>query len=57
MTTMRVPRSVIAGGVARAGPLIIEDEWSTTIVPPGWICRSDRVGNLFITPVEVGDEC
>ena len=57
VTTMRVPRSVIAGGVARAGPLIIEDEWSTTIVPPGWICRSDRVGNLFITPVEVGDEC
>ena len=34
-----------------AGPAMIEDEWSTTIVYPGQRCVADRLGNLVI---EVG---
>ena len=36
---------------AVAGPAIVEDEWSTTIVYPGQRCQADRLGNLVI---EVG---
>jgi len=31
-----------------AGPALIEDEWSTTLVYPGQRCRADRLGNLLI---------
>jgi N-methylhydantoinase A len=40
------------GGLApdqkMAGPLVVEDEWSTTLVLPGQRLWSDRRGNLFI---------
>ena len=32
-----------------AGPAIIEDSWSTVIVPPGWQARPDDSGTLFLT--------
>ena len=35
-------------GVVR-GPAIIEDAWSTVIVPPGWQARPDEGGYLFLT--------
>jgi N-methylhydantoinase A len=32
-----------------SGPAIIEDAWSTVVVPPGWQARPDATGNLFLT--------
>jgi N-methylhydantoinase A len=31
------------------GPAIIEDAWSTVVVPPGWRARPDGAGHLFLT--------
>jgi len=31
-----------------AGPALIVDEWSTTLVYPGQRCAADRFGNLVI---------
>ncbi|MHC2603833.1 N-methylhydantoinase A/oxoprolinase/acetone carboxylase beta subunit [Bradyrhizobium liaoningense] len=32
-----------------SGPAIIEDAWSTVVVPPGWQAKPDVSGNLFLT--------
>jgi len=32
-----------------SGPAIIEDAWSTVVVPPGWQARPEVSGNLFLT--------
>ncbi len=45
--TAILPRETLDGVVH--GPAIIEDAWSTTIVPPGWMLRADQAGNLFLT--------
>jgi N-methylhydantoinase A len=31
------------------GPAIIEDAWSTVVVPPGWRASPDANGNLYLT--------
>jgi N-methylhydantoinase A len=51
--TPRYDRTGIAPGQAIAGAAVIEDAWSTVIVPPGWGCESDRYGNLVLK--EVGE--
>jgi len=33
------------------GPAIIEDAWSTVVIPPGWQAKPDAIGNLFLTKV------
>jgi N-methylhydantoinase A len=33
------------------GPAIIEDAWSTVVIPPGWQARPDTIGHLFLTKV------
>ncbi|UGV28265.1 hydantoinase/oxoprolinase family protein [Rhodopseudomonas boonkerdii] len=33
------------------GPAIIEDTWSTVVVPPGWQATPDSSGNLYLTKV------
>jgi N-methylhydantoinase A len=33
------------------GPAIIEDAWSTTVLPPGWQATPDTDGNLFLTRI------
>lgn len=47
-----VPTAIVAretlSGVT-LGPAIIEDAWSTTIIPPGWQATGDAAGNLFLT--------
>jgi N-methylhydantoinase A len=47
----RYDRSGLPAGQAIAGPAMIEDEWSTTVVYPGMRAAADRLGNLVI---EVG---
>ena len=45
--TAIVPRETLSG--VTFGPAIIEDAWSTVVVPPGWQVRPDDLGNLFMT--------
>ncbi len=47
--TPRYRRGEVAPGQTMAGAAIVEDEWSTVILPPGWIARADRYANLFLT--------
>jgi N-methylhydantoinase A len=47
VATRIVPREALGGVVA--GPAIIDDAWSTTIVPPGWQARADDAGTIFLT--------
>jgi len=44
----RYDRGALTPGRAIAGPALIEDEWSTTLVYPGQSCAADRLGNLVI---------
>jgi N-methylhydantoinase A len=47
----RYDRTSLPPGHPVAGPAMVEDEWSTTVVYPGQRCVADRLGNLVI---EVG---
>jgi N-methylhydantoinase A len=44
--TTVIPRSALAGGESRPGPLIVESMDTTVVVPPGWTVSSDPVGIL-----------
>ncbi len=44
-------RARLAAGFSAAGPAIIIDPVSTTIVEPGWRVRVDGIGNLILTRV------
>ena len=44
-------RPSLAPGREVAGPAIIVDAWSTTVVPPGWMIESDSYGNLVMREV------
>jgi N-methylhydantoinase A len=44
----RYDRSLLPAGAPIAGPALIEDEWSTTVVYPGQRAAADRLGNLVI---------
>jgi len=44
----RYDRGALAPGREIAGPALVEDEWSTTLVYPGQRCAADRFGNLLI---------
>jgi N-methylhydantoinase A len=46
--TPRFDRDTLAIGAAIAGPAIIEDAWSTVVVPPGTAATVDRHGHLFL---------
>ncbi len=45
-------RKTLPAGVQVAGPAIIEEEISTTYLPPGWQIDVDRHGNLIARRVE-----
>lgn len=49
VTTEIVDRASMQNTVS--GPAIIEDAWSTVVIPPGWQAKPDALGNLFLTKV------
>ena len=51
--TRRVARNRVEPGDKLQGPLVIEDAWSTVVVPPGSALSPDRHGHLHI---EVGEK-
>jgi N-methylhydantoinase A len=48
VTTPRYPRETLAAKQKIEGPAIIEDQWSTTVVPPGATAWSDLSGHIHI---------
>jgi N-methylhydantoinase A len=50
--TPRYDRARLAPPQHLRGPAIIEDEWSTIVVPPGWSAQPDAHGHLLLLPGE-----
>ncbi len=50
--TPRYDRAALAPPHAVAGPAVIEDAWSTILVPPGWTARPDRFGHILMAREE-----
>ena len=46
--TPRFDRDRLPMGVQIPGPAVVEDAWSTIIVPPGYVLRADAMGHLWI---------
>jgi N-methylhydantoinase A len=46
--TPRYDRDRLPAEARIAGPAIVEDAWSTIIVPPGYTLRADAMGHLWI---------
>jgi N-methylhydantoinase A len=44
-----VMRERVAAGMRFAGPVIIEEQSATTVVPPGYLAALDELGNILIT--------
>jgi N-methylhydantoinase A len=42
-------RGELSAGVQVAGPLVIEEDTATTVVPPGWGARVDELGDVIIS--------
>jgi N-methylhydantoinase A len=47
--TPRYDRAALSPGDLIRGPAIIEDDWSTTVVPPGWQAAPDERGSILLT--------
>lgn len=54
MLTPIYDRDVLAVDQRVEGAAIIEEWTSTTLVPPGWTARTDRIGNLVLTRGQLG---
>jgi N-methylhydantoinase A len=46
--TPRFDRDHLAAGASISGPAIVEDAWSTIVVPPGYTLAADTMGHLWI---------
>ena len=46
--TPRFDRDRLPSGTRIAGPAIVEDAWSTIVVPPGYVLSSDAMGHLWV---------
>jgi N-methylhydantoinase A len=42
-------RTALGAGIAVSGPLVVEEDGATTIVPPGFELTVDDYGNLVLT--------
>jgi N-methylhydantoinase A len=49
-TTKIYDRSRLRAGNRIPGPAIITEYSATTLVPPDWSCRVDRIGNVILEP-------
>ena len=50
--TPRYDRSRLFHDNPIEGPGIVEDEWSTVVIPPGWSLHIEKYGNLFMKKVD-----
>jgi N-methylhydantoinase A len=50
LDTPVIGRDQLTDGAPRVGPLIVEEYDATTVVPPGWTARRDRLGNILVQP-------
>jgi N-methylhydantoinase A len=48
VTTPRYDRATLGDDVRLVGPAIVEDDWSTIVLPPGAALDVDRAGHLHI---------
>jgi N-methylhydantoinase A len=46
--TPRFDRDLLPAGARIVGPAIVEDAWSTVVVPPGYVLSADASGHLWI---------
>ena len=46
--TPRYDRDLLPSGAVIAGPAVVEDAWSTIVVPPGHVVSTDAMGHLWI---------
>ena len=46
--TPRYDRDLLPAGTRLAGPAVVEDAWSTIVVPPGYVLATDAMGHLWI---------
>ena len=46
--TPRYDRDRLPTGIRISGPAIVEDAWSTIVVPPGYTLSADAMGHLWI---------
>jgi N-methylhydantoinase A len=46
--TPRFDRDRLPSGARIAGPAVVEDAWSTIVVPPGYVLSTDSMGHLWI---------
>jgi N-methylhydantoinase A len=42
-------RDELYSGTSASGPLVMEEDTATTVVPPGWEIRVDDLGNVIVT--------
>ncbi len=50
--TPRFDRDLLPAGAKIAGPAVVEDAWSTVVVPPGYALTADALGHLWIREEE-----
>jgi N-methylhydantoinase A len=48
VATPRYDRDTLGAGAALVGPAIVEDDWSTVVLPPGAALEVDDAGHLHI---------
>jgi N-methylhydantoinase A len=53
-TTILLRRRLGAGARFR-GPLVIEEETATSVIPPGYEAVVDDLGNILVTPLPAGE--
>jgi N-methylhydantoinase A len=52
--TPRYGPGQLPSGPGVAGPLIIDEPFTTVVVPPGWSARLSEVGDYVLTAEETG---
>jgi N-methylhydantoinase A len=50
LPTPRYLRSDLAPPHRVLGPAVIEDDWSTIVIPPGWAAYPDARGHVLLLP-------